>query len=113
MCSYYEKSQQNDFDLFLAFGENGAHNWYPPGTRFILTYNKDSVEVMINDEIPKLNGTILDVSREVAEALGVEDEGLFPCQMREREFHYARHFLMVIGPQLAVLIFFELIRKCG
>lgn len=48
-------------------------------TPVLVTYNMKQIEVMVNDEEPTLNYTLLDLSEETAEYLGIKEEGVYNC----------------------------------
>jgi rare lipoprotein A len=71
--------------VFTASGEKykhnkltGAHKTLPFGTKVKITNleNNQSVEVVINDRGPYVEGRIVDLSREAAEQLGFINKGL-------------------------------------
>lgn len=61
----------------------GAHKTLPFGTRVRVTNlaNNQSVEVVINDRGPWVEGRIIDVSRSTAEKLGFVSQGLADVQL--------------------------------
>lgn len=61
---------------------SAAHFKLPTNTTLnVLTFGPNVVEikVKINDEVPKIKGTILEISEEAAEKLGIKNEGIFSC----------------------------------
>ena len=61
----------------------GAHKTLPFGTKVKVTHthNHRSVEVVINDRGPWVEGRIIDLSRSAAEALGFVNQGLAEVQL--------------------------------
>ena len=56
-------------------GMTAAHKTLPLGTRLLVTYEGNSVEVVVNDRGPYVAGRDLDLSEGAAEAIGLTYAG--------------------------------------
>jgi hypothetical protein len=83
-CSY-NQSFHNDSsdDTFKLIGINAAHAVLSVGSEIELTNlnTNKSIDVIINTYLQPNNETLLQLSKEAAEVLGVEDGGRIPCSI--------------------------------
>ena len=81
-ASYYADSLQGhqtaNGDYYDKAAMTAAHRTLPFGTRVTVTYlrNGKSVEVIINDRGPYVDGRIIDLSGAAAAALGLQESGI-------------------------------------
>ncbi|XP_026813353.1 uncharacterized protein LOC113553948 [Rhopalosiphum maidis] len=76
--SYNKNASDTAYD---TFGVHAAHAMLPPFTKIQLTYNNKTIDVTINGFTNKTNGTLLDLSREAADILGIKEGELVPCSL--------------------------------
>jgi len=71
-------------DIFDESKFTAAHRTMPLGRKARVTHlgNGKSVEVLINDRGPYIDGRVIDLSRAAAKALGIMDEGVVKVQVQ-------------------------------
>ncbi|WP_240432546.1 septal ring lytic transglycosylase RlpA family protein [Rubrobacter indicoceani] len=67
----FEGATTSSGEVFDPYGYTAAHKELPFGTRLLVTYNGESVVVVINDRGPFIEGRDLDLSQGAAEAIGL------------------------------------------
>lgn len=98
------------------YGVSAAHVILPTGTRIFLTINNKTISVSINDEVPRIDGTILDLSNDAAFELDLPREGIYPCKIRIKQseiftWHYffkqLYKFLLILLREFKTLLRFD------
>jgi len=99
-CSYKNSSYDKKASelAYSTFGVHAAHAILPPFTLVQLTYNNKTIDVTINGFTNKTNGTLLDLSREAADMLGIKEGVEVSCSIGvyEPEISYS-HIKKIIG----------------
>ncbi|XP_022170089.1 uncharacterized protein LOC111033592 [Myzus persicae] len=84
-CSYNESfNKDTSEEMFQLLGINAAHAVLPVGSQITLTTNTNNsqtVDVTINTYLLKSNETILQLSKELAEMLGVKNGEKIECSI--------------------------------
>jgi rare lipoprotein A (peptidoglycan hydrolase) len=93
--SYNKNASDTAFD---TFGVHAAHALLPPYTKVQVTYNNKTIDVTINGFTNTTNGTLLNLSREAADTLGIKEGELVSCSVGvyEPETNYS-HIKRIIG----------------
>lgn len=63
-------------EVFDPYGYTAAHKTLPLGTELQVTYQGQTVDVVVNDRGPYANGADLDLSQGAAEAIGLTAAGV-------------------------------------
>ena len=85
MASYYGYSHAGNMTAsgvpFDPHGFTAAHKTMPLGTPLLVSYGGKSVEVVVNDRGPYLDGIDIDLSQAAAEAIGLTGPGVAPVEV--------------------------------
>jgi hypothetical protein len=85
MASYYGYSHEGNMTAsgvpFDPHGFTAAHQTMPLGTPLLVSYGGKSVEVIVNDRGPYVDGIDLDLSQAAAEAIGLTSLGVAPVEV--------------------------------
>lgn len=85
MASYYGYSHAGNMTASgVPFDPNGftaAHKTMPLGTPLLVSYGGKSVEVIVNDRGPYVDGIDIDLSQAAAEAIGLTGPGVAPVEV--------------------------------
>jgi hypothetical protein len=85
MASYYGYSHAGNMTSsgipFDPHGFTAAHKTMPLGTPLLVSYGGKSVEVVVNDRGPYVDGIDLDLSQAAAEAIGLTSLGVAPVEV--------------------------------
>jgi Lytic transglycolase len=85
MASYYGYSHAGNMTASgVPFDPNGftaAHKTMPLGTPLLISYGGKSVEVIVNDRGPYVDGIDIDLSQAAAEAIGLTGLGVAPVEV--------------------------------
>lgn len=85
MASYYGYSHAGNMTASgVPFDPNGftaAHKTMPLGTPLLVSYGGKSVEVIVNDRGPYVDGIDIDLSQAAAEAIGLTGPGVAPVDV--------------------------------
>ncbi|VVC31879.1 RlpA-like protein, double-psi beta-barrel domain [Cinara cedri] len=105
ICEFYKETDPKEIQyLNTEFNVlNAAHLSLPPYTRVEVWHNKYSVIVMINDRLPRSNGTLLDLSNEAAEQLGVAQEGFLSCRIQRITANLIIRRILFTAPIVVVI----------
>lgn len=85
MASYYGYSHAGNMTAsgvpFEPHAFTAAHKTMPLGTPLLVSYGGKSVEVIVNDRGPYVDGIDLDLSQAAAEAIGLTSLGVAPVEV--------------------------------
>lgn len=85
MASYYGYSHAGNMTASgVPFDPNGftaAHKTMPLGTPLLVSYGGKSVDVIVNDRGPYVDGIDIDLSQAAAEAIGLTGPGVAPVEV--------------------------------
>jgi rare lipoprotein A (peptidoglycan hydrolase) len=85
LASYYGHSHAGSITAsgipFDPHGFTAAHKTIPLGTPLLVSYGGKSVEVIVNDRGPYVDGIDLDLSQAAAEAIGLTSLGVAPVEV--------------------------------
>lgn len=85
MASYYGYSHTGNMTASgVPFDPNGftaAHKTMPLGTPLLVSYGGKSVDVIVNDRGPYVDGIDIDLSQAAAEAIGLTGPGVAPVEV--------------------------------
>lgn len=104
-CSYFKRTdKEEEKKLFTKYGLNAAHALHVPNTKLRVIIDSVEIKIKTNDEDPSVPNTILDLSEEAANALGLKHEGIFDCKVKILDEFDLVDFLLNTAPLCIVII---------